>query len=51
MNELLEEAKAKNVKIHLPVDFVVGNKFAEDADAKIVTAAEGVPDGTFFLIF
>ncbi|PAV60815.1 hypothetical protein WR25_14805 [Diploscapter pachys] len=46
VNELLEEAKAKNVKIHLPVDFVVGDKFAEDADAKTVTAAEGVPDGT-----
>ncbi|PAV80520.1 hypothetical protein WR25_25189 [Diploscapter pachys] len=45
VNELLEEAKAKNVKIHLPVDFVVGDKFAEDADAKTVTAAEGVPDG------
>ncbi|PIC51263.1 hypothetical protein B9Z55_001840 [Caenorhabditis nigoni] len=45
VNELLEAAKAKNVQIHLPVDFVVADKFAEDASANVATAQEGVPDG------
>ncbi|CAD6185271.1 unnamed protein product [Caenorhabditis auriculariae] len=45
VNELLEKAKEKNVKIHLPVDFVVGEKFAEDTSSKVVSADEGVPDG------
>ncbi|GMR32674.1 hypothetical protein PMAYCL1PPCAC_02869, partial [Pristionchus mayeri] len=43
--ELLEKAKAKGVKIHLPVDFVCGDKFAEDAVVTAVTASQGVPDG------
>ncbi|CCD67788.1 putative phosphoglycerate kinase [Caenorhabditis elegans] len=45
VNELLEAAKAKGVQIHLPVDFVIADKFAEDATSKTVTAEEGVPDG------
>ncbi|KAF8366305.1 hypothetical protein PRIPAC_84134 [Pristionchus pacificus] len=43
--QLLEKAKAKGVKIHLPVDFVCGDRFAEDAVVTHVPAAEGVPDG------
>lgn len=43
VKELLAKAKEKNVKIHLPVDVVVGDKFAEDASSKVVTLAEGVP--------
>lgn len=34
------------MQIHLPVDFVVGDKFAEDATSKVVTLQEGVPKGT-----
>ncbi|RCN37718.1 phosphoglycerate kinase [Ancylostoma caninum] len=45
VKDLLAKAKEKNVKIHLPVDFVVGDKFAEDANSKITTLAEGVPAG------
>ena len=30
--QLMEKAKANNVKIHLPVDFVIANKFAPDAE-------------------
>ncbi|CAI4227010.1 unnamed protein product [Auanema sp. JU1783] len=45
VNDILEKAKAKNVKIHLPVDFVVGDKFAEDASVSVVAAAQGVPEG------
>ena len=33
---LIEKAKANNVKIHLPVDFVTADKFA--ADAKVGSA-------------
>ncbi|WKY14656.1 hypothetical protein Q1695_000298 [Nippostrongylus brasiliensis] len=43
VKDLLAKAKEKNVKIHLPVDFVVGDKFAEDATAKTCTLTEGVP--------
>ena len=35
--KLMEKAKAKNVKLHFPVDFVTADKFAEDA-------AVGAPD-------
>ncbi|KHJ99500.1 phosphoglycerate kinase [Oesophagostomum dentatum] len=45
VKELLNKAKEKNVKIHLPVDFVVGDKFSEDANSKTTTLAEGVPAG------
>ncbi len=41
---LLEKAAAKNVKIHLPEDSVIADKFA--ADANTDTAASGnIPDG------
>ena len=42
---LMEKAKAKGVKIHLPVDFVAGDKFAADASAKSCTEEEGIPEG------
>jgi len=32
--EILEKAKAKGVQIHLPVDSIIANKFAEDATTK-----------------
>jgi phosphoglycerate kinase len=35
-NEILSDAKEKNVKIYLPADSVVADKFAEDAQTKIV---------------
>lgn len=31
VQKLLEKAKANNVQIHLPVDFVTGDKFDENA--------------------
>lgn len=41
---LLEKAAAKNVKIHLPEDSIIADKFA--ADANTDTAASGnIPDG------
>lgn len=43
--DLMKKAQEKNVKIHLPVDFIPGSKFGGDAEAgKAVTIAEGIPD-------
>jgi len=43
--ELMEKAKAKGVQIHLPVDFITADKFAEDAATGYATAEEGIPAG------
>lgn len=42
---MVETAKAKNVALHFPVDYVIGNKFAADAETKVVTDDDGIPDG------
>ena len=42
--ELLEKAKAKNVKLLLPVDHVIGDSFSNDAHRKVVAGGE-IPDG------
>lgn len=41
----MDKAKARNVKIHLPVDFITADKFAEDATTGSATVEQGVPDG------
>jgi len=43
--EIMKKAAEKNVKIILPVDFVLANKFGEDGEIKQATKAEGIPDG------
>jgi len=43
--KLIEKAKANNVKIHLPVDFVTADKFAADAQVGSATVEEGIPAG------
>lgn len=43
--ELMEKAAAKGVKILLPSDFVCADRFAPDADSRMVSASEGIPDG------
>jgi phosphoglycerate kinase len=46
VDELLAKAKERNVKVHLPVDNICGDKFAKDAQVKQVSDADGgVPDG------
>lgn len=45
VNELMEKAKEKNVKIHLPVDFVTGDKFDEKAKVGTTTLEHGIDDG------
>ena len=41
--ELMDKAKAKGVKFLLPVDVVVADRFAEDADVKVVGVSEIPP--------
>jgi phosphoglycerate kinase len=42
--EILEKAKAKGVQIHLPMDVVAANAFANDAQTQIVDVTS-IPDG------
>ena len=42
--EILDKAKAKNVQIHLPVDVVAANAFANDAQTQVVNV-DAIPDG------
>lgn len=42
---LVEKAKANNVKIVFPVDYVIADKFDKDAKSGVATEAEGIPDG------
>ena len=42
--EMVQKAKDKGVKFLLPVDTVAGDKFAADAESKVVKASE-IPDG------
>lgn len=45
VEELMEKAKEKGVKIHLPVDFVCADKFDPEAATQSADAATGIPDG------
>ncbi|CAE6433397.1 unnamed protein product [Rhizoctonia solani] len=42
---LLEKAKANNVKVVFPVDYITGDKFDKNAKTGTATDAEGVPEG------
>jgi phosphoglycerate kinase len=43
--DLFAKAAAKGVKITLPVDFVIADKFDANANTKIVSDREGIPAG------
>jgi phosphoglycerate kinase len=45
VTSLMEKAAKNNVKVHLPVDMVCGDKFAENAAVSVCTIAEGIKDG------
>lgn len=45
VKDIVEKAKAKGVKLHLPVDYVTADKFAADAKVGTATDATGIPDG------
>ncbi len=41
---ILEQAKAKNVEVHLPVDVIAANDFSNDAETQIIDV-EKIPSG------
>ncbi len=43
--DLVAKAKAKGVKLHLPTDYVCGDKFAPDAAVQAADDISGIPDG------
>jgi len=43
--ELVDKAKEKGVRIHLPVDFVTADRFAPDANTGEATLESGIPAG------
>lgn len=45
VHELMEKARKHNVEVVLPVDYVIADKFAKDANTGYKTDAEGIPDG------
>ena len=45
VKDVMETAKAKNVKIHLPTDFITADKFAEDAKVGHADIKSGIPAG------
>ncbi|XP_037070051.1 phosphoglycerate kinase-like [Pollicipes pollicipes] len=45
VKQLMEKAKKNKVQIHLPVDFVTGDKFDEKAKVGSATVQAGIPDG------
>lgn len=42
--DILKQAKAKNVQVHIPVDVVAADDFSNDANTQIV-AIDAIPDG------
>jgi len=45
VGDLVKKAKANNVKLVFPCDYVTADKFAKDAKTGTATDAEGIPDG------
>lgn len=46
----MDKAKANDVNIHLPVDFVTGDKFAEDAKVGTATVESGIHGDSMVII-
>ena len=45
VEELMAKAEKNGVKMHLPVDFVTGDKFDENAKVGAATVESGIPAG------
>ena len=45
VQELVNEAKTRGVELIFPVDFVIADKFAPDAQTKLVDENTGIPEG------
>jgi len=44
VNDIVEKAKAKNVKLHFPTDFIIADKFDKNASKKEADENSGIPD-------
>ncbi|KAI1723756.1 phosphoglycerate kinase domain-containing protein [Ditylenchus destructor] len=44
VQKLMDKAKAKNVQIHLPTDFVIASEIKDGAEHSVVNKKAGVPD-------
>ncbi|PGH33364.1 phosphoglycerate kinase [[Emmonsia] crescens] len=49
--DIMAKAKRNNVRIVFPVDHVIADKFAADANSQLKTDEEGIPDGWWGLDF
>lgn len=45
VQELLQKAEEKHVKIHLPIDFRCGDEFKATCNTRVFTKEEGIPKG------
>lgn len=45
VKDIVAKAKAKGVKLHLPVDYKIADKFSKDAKCEDATDATGIKDG------
>lgn len=45
VHDLVAKANKNGVKLHLPVDFITADKFAEDAATQSASVASGIPNG------
>lgn len=43
--KLLKDAKEAGVRLHLPSDVVIADRFEPDANVRVVSASEDIPDG------
>jgi len=45
VRDIMKKADEKKVKIHLPVDYLCADKFAENAATEVRTRSQGIQDG------
>ena len=45
VDDILNKAKARGVKLHFPVDFVCGDNFDPNCNMKVFDIKTGIPDG------
>jgi len=43
--DIIEKAKKNGVVLHLPIDWVIADKYDKNANKKVVSSKEGIPDG------
>jgi phosphoglycerate kinase len=43
--KIVERCKERNIPLFLPHDIIIANRFASDAEQKIISTSENIPDG------